>query len=189
MTTTETKTTRAQERERTREGRFLNRVATAHHRGGTSAIRRWRVGAIDTDMIALTQDATASEYPVWALTAKLFVLSTRESAAFWFGYPGSGIGSWMRAALPWTGKPKAPDPRIRRALGAITRTESIHEIDRALTAVATLSRDSVPDWEAVIAELALWSNPAHRAQVRFTWARDFHTQPPKQTKDSKQTRP
>lgn len=158
----------------TRESAFIRRVAAAHHAGGTAALRRWRPGDIDASVIALTQDATPQEYPAWALVAKLFILTNRGGEESWYGENGNGIGRWAFWAKPRDNTGKA-DRQMERILTTLTRAESFDEIARALTALATATTQTTPNWHKVLTEVVAWTDPSQRGAVRYRWAQDFYT--------------
>lgn len=185
MTTTESK---AESRSDTREAELMRRVYRAHKKGDTTHLRRWRPGVVDVNVIALTQDASPREYPVWALTAKLFVLVGRGLEETWVNRKGrgTGIGRWAYFAKP-RNNGKA-DPQCERLLVSLTRAETLDEVHDALVALASVSTQA-PDWFQVLNELTEWTYPHRREQVRYRWAQQFHTPPKKPTVSAETAEP
>ncbi|WP_102144372.1 type I-E CRISPR-associated protein Cse2/CasB [Mycobacterium hubeiense] len=160
-----------------RVDRFVRRLAAAHRRRSPylAAARRWAPGRVDHRIAALTcldsEPAGAGEYPVWAQVAKLFAIWHGGRIDVAFGYPGAGIGRWAHQL-------GVGDPAGERSIERITTAASSQRLDTALTALARTRTARPPHWATVIAELTDWADPARRAAVRFTWARDFYSFPP-----------
>lgn len=171
MTTT---TTGEPAKEVSREAAYLRRVMAAHHDGSTAALRRWRPGTFDPAVVALTQDATPTEYDSWALAGKLFVLTSRGPSDTWLGENNNGIGRWTYWAKPRDSDGKL-DPQAERIIKTITRTESFTVLAQALTGLAAMTTQTTPNWLKVLRELTAWQDPSMRTQVRYVWAQDFYT--------------
>ncbi|MEB3023399.1 MULTISPECIES: type I-E CRISPR-associated protein Cse2/CasB [Mycolicibacter] len=162
--------------ETARDERFVRRLAQAHRsRAETlNAARRWQPGVVDHRVVALTcldtEPASASEYPCWAQTAKLFAIWHGGRTDPQYGYAGNGIGRWAHQL-------GVGDPSAERLIDRITAAATPLTLDAALTALARRRTPRPPHWATVLAELADWSDPARQDQVRFAWARDFYSFP------------
>lgn len=158
--------------------RFVTRLAREHkHRSHTlAAARRWVPTTVDYRIAELTcldtEPATAAEYPAWAQTAKLFAIWHGGRQVALYGWPGNGIGRWAHQL-------GVNNPAGERIIERLTDATTPELLDAALTALAKTRTARPPHWATVVTELTDWADPAKRDQIRFTWAHDFYSFPPK----------
>lgn len=161
-----------------RAEQFVRRLHRAHRERdpNLAAARRWRPGRVDIGVAALTflgaEAASVVEYPIWAQTAKLYVLwhSGRIDTAN--GYPGSGIGSWAHQL-------GVGDPAAERLIARIVAANDAAQLDAGLTVLGDARTARPPHWGTVMIELAAWADPVTRDETRLRWAHDFYRFPPK----------
>ncbi|KAA1248579.1 hypothetical protein F0Q45_19835 [Mycobacterium simiae] len=169
-----------------RSERFVRRLAHAHksRSAGLAAARRWRPGVVDHRIAALvcldSEPASATEYPWWAQTAKLFAIWHGGRADTSYGYPGNGIGKWAHQL-------GVGDLTAERLIARIAHADTPVTLDTALSALARQRTPRPPHWATVLAELTAWDDPAQRDTIRYKWARDFYSFPARADQASPQT--
>lgn len=151
--------------------RFTRRLyaAAQAREPGFMALRRWRPGTLDTDIIQITAAGNDDQWPY---------LAAAGAAVARYGYT-SGERGWgsIGRALRRAGTSNA---RTSDALNRLVRANTLDDLHTALCgAAATLRAASTPpSWEQLVADVLDWSDPHHRDTVRTRWSRDFYTYTP-----------